>query len=388
MRDQIRGCVRIRAEGPGVYRFINGLREAGVNCGEQVCNGGVFYGEVSRREMRCVRETAEKCGVSLTAEELPTVSERLLRYRLRIGLFAGAAAVLLAAVWLSGTIFTIEVQGNERVETSVILAALEELGVKPGVRAGSIDYVLTEDRLRMKINDLAWAGMHRTGSRLVVEVTERVMPPDMLRERLPCNVVASRDAIITYTVVQDGMLMHKVGDFVPKGTLLISGVTADDTGHSTFHHAMGQITGEFEETVTFTGERVPVCTALTGRCRRRSSLELLGVRIPLYIGKNDFDSQQKDVRKRCLTFFGREIPVTVVSEELSETEVTQREMTEAELSESLMEKVYLYEKNFLSGGTEIVERRISRSADEDSMTLTVTYRLRGDICLQKDIFLA
>ena len=388
MRDQLRGCVRIKAEGSGIYRFINALREEGVGCGEQVCRGGAFFGEVSRRELKAVREIAEGCGVTVTAEELSTFSEILLRYRRRIGLLAGLAAALVMGIWFSGTILTIEVQGNERVDSRVILAALEDMGIKPGVRAGSIDYILTENKLQMEIEDLAWTGMHRTGTRLVVEVTERVLPPEMLRERLPCNVVADRDAVITYTIVRDGMLMHKVGDFVPKGTLLISGVTTDDTGHATFHHAMGEIIGEYEETVTFTGERVPKLMTLTGESRSRRRLELFGLDIPLSFGKKDYPSQQKQRQEHRMSLFGREIPVCFVTERLSETEYTARELTEAELSESLMEKVYLYEKNFLSGETELMDRSIVRSADEDTMTLTVTYTLRGNICSQRDIFLA
>lgn len=388
MRDQLRGCIEIKAQGRGLYRFINALHTGRVNCFEEFCSGEVLSLQIYRRDLKKVRALAEKCGVEISANELTTLSSSLRRYRRRFGLMAGALIAAAALIWLSQTILIIEIQGNSAVPDKVILAALEELDIRPGVPAGSIDYIWSEDQLRLKVDGIAWAGMHRSGSRLVVEVTEPVLPPERVRKRLPCNVVASRDAVIVYTVVRDGMLMHKVGDFVPKGTLLISGVTGDDTGHTTFHHAMGDIIGEYQETVTFSGSLAPERCTLTGRRKNRRRIRLFGWKIPLYLGKNKYTSSVSEVSSQQLHLFGKELPIAVERERLSETKLTQQQLTEEELSAELIEKVYLYEKNFLSGDTKIISRNIERSSDEEGMTLTVEYTLQGDICSQRDIFLA
>lgn len=55
--------------------------------------------------------------------------------------------------------------------------------------------------------------------------------------------------------------------------------------------------------------------------------------------------------------------------------------------EKLMEKIYLYEKNFLGDETEIIERKITEEKTETSLTYVVTYKLEGDICTQQEVFL-
>jgi similar to stage IV sporulation protein len=61
--------------------------------------------------------------------------------------------------------------------------------------------------------------------------------------------------------------------------------------------------------------------------------------------------------------------------------------TEEELSQRLMERVYLYENNFLDGDTRIISRTIDTSKTEDTLTINVKYTLESSIALQKDIFI-
>jgi len=51
-----------------------------------------------------------------------------------------------------------------------------------------------------------------------------------------------------------------------------------------------------------------------------------------------------------------------------------------------MERVYLCEKNFLSGDTEILSRDIKTAKSDDTMTLEVTYELEGVISEGRDLF--
>ena len=47
-----------------------------------------------------------------------------------------------------------------------------------------------------------------------------------------------------------------------------------------------------------------------------------------------------------------------------------------------MQKIFIYEKNFLSGDTEIISREIP---DIGGSTVTVKYTLSGDICETREI---
>ena len=72
-------------------------------------------------------------------------------------------------------------------------------------------------------------------------------------------------------------------------------------------------------------------------------------------------------------------------EKLSETNIQPQTFTKEELSQKLMQKIYLYEKNFLHD-KKILDRKITESDSDESLTFTVTYQLEGNIGTQREIF--
>ena len=153
------------------------------------------------------------------------------------------------------------------------------------------------------VDKIAWAGMHRTGHRLVVEVTEIVEKPDMLLDRIPCNVVSAHDAEIVEITVLDGQLMHIIGDYVFEGDMLINGVTTDFNGNTTLHHAMGEIIGKYSESVDFNGSFEKERMNSTGKSDKRRKLHLFNLEIPLYFGKNNYDYSENTYMEKPLYLF-------------------------------------------------------------------------------------
>lgn len=384
MRKQLLGRIKINAEGRELYHFINEIHSRKIGISGQYVKSGVLYGEVERTSLKQIRSLADELDVRLAEFELPTISKKLLSRRYRIGLFLGILIVLSAFLYLSNVIVTIEIQGSENVSESEILSALEELGIEEGTPFGQINYVLSENKLRLMVDGISWVGMHRTGNRLVVEITEVIPKPEMLIERLPCNVVAARDAEIVYTSVLDGQLMHIVGDYVFAGDMLINGVTSDATGHVTLHHAMGEIQGIYKETVNFEGQFTRVRKVPTGETGSRRILKLFGIKIPLSLGKPDFEYYASQEKSKPLSVLGKQLPISLEITEYQENSCIETTLSEEELRGELEEKIYLYEKNFLSD-CEILERKITEKKDADTLTLTVEFKVKGDICTQKEI---
>lgn len=382
----LRRRIRITAEGKELYRFINGLHSEGVACFGQHCRSDVFFGEIYRRDLKKVRKLAAECGVQLKEAEYRSFMKFLSGYRHRYGIALGVAAAFLGCVYFSQTVVTIEIQGNERVSSESVLSALSELDIRRGSRIRDLDLHYCENELEIMMDDIAWAGIRRTGNRIVVQVKETVEKPDMLHERIPCNIVADKSAEITSMVVHKGMALHNVGDYVPEGTLLISGIKQTDTGRMTLHHAAGVITGIYEESVTFTEKYRPLRYVPTGRKRKERRLRLFSVDIPLFFGENDYENSERDSKLKSFRILGRELPVGVVTDTVSETAITDESLTDEEIDKLLMEKMYLYEKNFLSD-CKVIKRDVKRTKDEGSVTFAATYRLEGDICRQKEIFI-
>ncbi|MDE6833080.1 MAG: sporulation protein YqfD, partial [Ruminococcus sp.] len=337
--------------------------------------------------LREVQAIAEDLKIKLTSFEYDTISSTIIRHKKRFGIIAGIIFVTAISLYFSGIIMTIEIQGNSKVSDSTIITALEQLNIKQGTPIKDINFPYCENELRLMIDDVAWAGMHISGNRVVVEVTEIVEKPEMINNRIPCNVVSSHDAYITYTSVYDGQLMHKVGDYVPYGTMLINGVTKDETGHVNLHHAMGKITGTYEETVTFEGNYKIRQYNPTGETFSQKFLKLFSFEIPVSFGKNKFENFTTEENQKYFKVFGKTIPVGIVKNKFTETELSEKTYTEEELSAKIMEKIYLYEKNFLDDDIKILERNIKTEKKEDSIEYIVTYKLEGDICEQKEILI-
>ena len=386
MKNQLRGCVRINAKGRHLYRFINMIHNGHICCFGQYCKNDVFYGEIYRHDLPKVHRMAEECGVELKSAEYRTLSSFALKYRKRIGIILGLILVLGASLYFSNVVVTIEIQGNEIVSDEEIVSALRELDIERGTPLNSIDFHRCENELRLMVDKISWAGIRHTGNRVVVEVTEIVDKPGMTEDRVPCNLISSRNAYITAVTVRDGLLMHKVGDFVPQGSLLVSGVSEDNHGHVLLHHAMGEIMGIYEEKVTFSEPFAKTDSLHTGNTKNKRSLRLFSIDIPLSIGRNRYSSFTTDTSELPLHFFGKELPISFVSEKITETVHTETIRSDKELEELLMEKIYLYEKNFIGSDTTLIERSIDVERTGSELVYTVTYRLEGNIAQQHDIY--
>lgn len=384
MRNQIRGSVKINVEGKHLYKFINRIHSEKIYCFEQYVKGGVFCAEIYRHDLKKIQSLAEDYGMNVKSFEYDTLISHIIKRRGRIGIIIGIVLVIAASVYFSGVIVTIEIQGNEKVSSTAILTALEEIGIETGTHFKDINYVWSENELRLMIDDISWAGMHRTGNRLVVEVTEIVEKPDMLYERMPCNIISAHDAYITYTSVLDGQLMKKVGDYVLAGDMLVTGVTSDSTGHTTLHHAMADIKGIYKESVSFDGTFTKERLVPTGEKDTRRTLKLFSLEIPLYFGQNKYEYTECDFTEKPLTLNGKVLPISMRKKVYTELERTETTLTENELSEELIEKMYLYEQNFLSECT-ILEREVIQEKDGDKLTVTVNYKIEGNICSEMEI---
>ena len=383
---KMKRSIRINAKGKQLNRFINAIHQHRIDCREQFCRGEVFHCDIYRRDLKELQNIAKSCGIELKTAEYDSLSARLFRYRRRLGLLIGILLAFTAALYFSQVVVTIEIEGNSVVSDEVILSALEELDIKAGTPVCKINIPYCENKLRLMIDDVAWAGIRHTGSRLVVQVTEVEHVPEMLLDRVPCNIVASRNAEISSVLVRSGQLKHIVGDYVPKGTILISGVDETENGRTFVHHAMGDIRGIYEENVSFSAPFHAEEALPTGRTDTQRTLRLFSLDIPLYFGKSNYNSPSETKEKNAV-IFGHELPLGIKTRTVSETAVTEKDYTEEELTEKLMERVYLYENNFLGNGTKILSRDITTETNGDALTLRAAYRLEGNICEQRDIFI-
>lgn len=385
MHNQLRGCVKINANGKNLYKFINMIHCGHICCFNQYVKNQIFYCEIYRHDLDKVQDFADDCGVKITHYEFETLSKKLIRYRRRFGLFIGGIFAAIVIWYFTGIVMVIEVQGNTTVREDVILAALNELGIRQGTCIDDLDFTYCGNELRTMVDGISWASIRRTGNRIVVDVTETVKAPQLVRKRMTCNIIAVKSAKITQTSVYDGKLMKIVGDHVNPGDMLVSGVVKDDLGQITIHHSMGEIKGIYEETVVFKEGLNKDIKKETGKTKNEKYLNLFNFKIPLFIEGNDYKEFYESQSEDTLSILGRKLPISVTYKNFRETKTENITLSDEDAEAIIMEKIYLYEQNFFKD-RKLISRDIKTKKNDSEVTYTVTYTIEGEIGEQREVF--
>jgi len=386
MLKQLKGYVKFSVKGKNLNKFINALHRIRIHCFNQYCKNEIFYGEIYHSDLKKIAELSRRYKVEIEYYEYETIHKKLSKYKLRYGIIIGSVMFLVISFYFSNTVMMIEIQGNANVKDSVILSVLDGLGLRKGVFIGGIDWNTCERELRLRVDDIAWSGIRRTGNRIVVEVTEIDPKPKMLHERIPCNIVAERDAQITHICVLNGELMRCVGDVVRKGDILVSGIYADSNGHLSKYHALAEITGTYEETVRFTQPYVDITLNEGKNVANERYLNMFNLYIPLFIGKNNFKLSKTEETVNSLSLFGKSLPIGIVKRRVTEQKHSEKHYSKDDAENKIMEKMFYYEKNFLNKVT-VIDRKITAQETEDSLIFEVTYSLEGEIGTQHEIYM-
>lgn len=222
--NYLRGVTHIRVTGDFPERFMNLCAQ------ERIAFWSVEWEDDHSLTMctRCgglqrLQELAQRCGCQIQVINERGLPEFLLRFRARHGFLLGLLLALCAVSVLSRFILTIEVTGNERVPTAVILTQLRQLGVRPGVYGPALERTQIAQEVMLHLEDLAWVGINLHGTRLEVIVREVVEKPKPIDETRWYDVRAEADGIITHVEAELGDALVKEGDTVLKGEVLISG---------------------------------------------------------------------------------------------------------------------------------------------------------------------
>ena len=80
-------------------------------------------------------------------------------------------------IFLSGFVWSVDITGNERLSTNVIMDTLEECGFEEGKRKNSFNITEIENQMMIKLPDLSRISINLDGSAAHIEVKERFMPP-------------------------------------------------------------------------------------------------------------------------------------------------------------------------------------------------------------------
>ncbi len=385
MFENIRGIIVFRAEGDKIYQFINAIKSEGIVCKNQRCINNCFYGEIYADKWRKLLRLSERYNMQLSIERKKGWKYKVLKYKKRYGILAGLILIPVIILMVSNTIVIIEINGNEKISDTQIISALEDIGIKKGAKISETDFANAESLLRLSLDNVVWTAIRHTGCRVVVDIDESEKEPELLNERIPANIVASKDAQIVSVNVLMGQLKKLIGEGVREGEVVISGIYSDKKGQIMHVHALGDIIGIYDESVIFSQEFNGSERFKTGNILEQKYFEIFGFRIPLFIKKDLFDDYEYFENTEHFEIYEKRLPFGIVTERY--TEYSERDIvySQEQVEGELMQKVIRYENNFLKD-TEILEREIQKDIKDDKIDYIINYRLKGNIAQTKEIF--
>ncbi|MEE1279641.1 MAG: sporulation protein YqfD, partial [Oscillospiraceae bacterium] len=308
----------------------------------------------------------------------------LHRYRKRAGLLVGSIMMVALLIFLSGFVWNIDVTGNERLSTNVILQTLEECGFCEGERKSRLDISEIENQMMMRLPDLSWISINLDGSFAHIEVKERTMPPVSEDVSRPSNLVASMDGQIIKMEIVKGKPMVVVGSGVVKGELLVAGLYNDKKDNIIIEHSSGKVLARTELKKTFELSLSSECIIGTEQIKFHS-LEVFGQRINFSFGKRPKGAQwqRTDERKR-LSLFGLDFPF-YLTESCYTREIKEKViLSETDAKNKVKMEIEHYEKSELYNA-QIVEKHITWTSDEENCRAKVDYIIITDIAQQQYI---
>ena len=165
-----------------------------------------------------VRKSKNRIQV-LNYAGLPFVTKKIKHRKMLV--VGGIVFIMLLNILMS-YIWFVDIVGMSSVPVHQIKEVVYGQGLKPGVLKDSIHAKRIENQILLNIPEVAWVSVTFTGTRAVVEIVEKTMPKGV--DKVPANIIAAKDGVVTDIIALAGQSVVKKGDTVKSGDVLIAGL--------------------------------------------------------------------------------------------------------------------------------------------------------------------
>ncbi|WHH59580.1 sporulation protein YqfD [Petroclostridium sp. X23] len=384
-----KGYVTILVEGYFIEKFINICTRRQIYLWDiKKINSCAVKMKVSIKGFKALKPVAHKtkCRVKILYKKgTPFIMHR---YRKRKTFMLGVLLFCALLWYLTSFIWIIDISGNNDIKREEILTLLEQSGLKVGSLKMGLDTDHIENEMMIRLNQLSWIGIDIKGTKAVIDIKLRRMPPKIVEKHIPCNIIATKDGVIRSMIVKSGQPMVKIGDTVSKGQLLVSGIMDSKVQGIRYSHSVASVKAR---TWYERSKEVPLKRSKrikTGNKMEKNVLKILDKQINLYLNSSiPYANYDKMTYSRELTL-GKEyvLPVTletnVYEEVLIEEENISLDDAVSQAVNSMNEEI----RNELDEGTELVDRQSDHIfIDENNIVVKLTVEAVEEIAIQEEI---
>lgn len=323
----LRGFVTLHVTGPQVEKFINAVTEADIVIWDVRPAGDGASLNLLLDDFFALRPLLKKtgCRTRVTARNgLPFNAAKLWKRKF---FAAGLLLFGIGLVLLSSMIWTVQIEGNDRIASEDILQAARHEGVYPFQWIWRMD---DPDKLSKKLTStlpgVSWVGVQRTGTSVKIHIVESDQPENkpLLSKR---HLISRTDAVVTEIYAEQGRPVVTRNTRVKKGQILISGAIGDEENIE-YVVAKGEVKGlvwhEYNIEVPLNRTR----SSYTGERKDRTYLVLGKWAVQLWgYGKADFAESRTLTEHDPLTWRSFQLPLGLLTEKEMEVLDTAETLT-------------------------------------------------------------
>ena len=359
----ILGYVKVEIEGYYIERFINICRNKKILIWNLKREKGVkLYFNIGIRDFKKLTEISKKIKCKVKIQEKKGLPFILHRYKKR-KIFAISLILITILIYSSSLyVWNIQVVVEENLVLENIEQDLYDLGIKKGIKKSQINTSEIINELRLKRNDISWLGIDIKGTNVIIKAVKSDEKPEILDDTDFCNIVSTKDGIITKITAQNGTAIAKVGDTVRKGDVLIAGYMEGKYTDTRYVHSLGNI----EAKVWYTQKKkIPYkqeIATFTGNEENKFQIKINNIQINFYKTLSKFEICDTIYSEQNIKIFSNYyLPISVVK-------ITNKEQIKQEVKYSKQEA-----KTF---GIEELSEKIENQIEDKSTILRKNSKYR------------
>jgi similar to stage IV sporulation protein len=387
MLTKIRGYVKIEVRGKQIEAFINrAIQERFIvwnmrrTSSEQVelciVLPHLFKLRPLLRRSRCRLRILERHGLPFLLDKL----ERRKFFAIGLLLFVIGIYAMSSFVW------SVSVEGNERISSQTILEEAGKLGIhekkwKPMLK----DPEVLSRSLLSELPGAAWVGVDIKGTRVYIKIVETTRPDD--RELLsPRHLVAAKSAEVTEILAEKGKPMVKPHTVVRKGDILISGIVGSDEFQDIVV-AKGTVRGVVWEKVHVQIPLVQKTKVYIGETKKRYYIAF-GERVLKVwgFGSLPFELHESEYMRHTLQWRDYKLPVAWVNEKVLAVDMMETTLEPADAKQRALEQARLNVLAEAGPDARLVnEKLLSERIEEGIMHVEILIEVERDIAEEQVI---
>ncbi len=348
--NYFRGYVIIKIEGLTLEKFINLAISKDIILWDIVrIDYTTLKAKVSVAGFKELRDVVQKVGCKVNVMEKKGYPFFVNKFKYRKMLAIGSVISVALIIFFTSFIWNIDIVGNERIKDEEIINVLQSIKIKEGVRKETARKVDISNTLLLSIQELSFANVEIKGTKMIVEVRERSLAQAEIKEDEPCNIVASKKAVIEKMIVKNGKAVVSKGDVVKEGQILITGtINSEGLESPLFVHSEGNIFARTKYTEKIEEPIIKTIDDETGNTFTTREIIIGDKRIQLMNGEIPFDNYVEVKKVKEIGDLGIiRLPIAIVQhiyKEVERTKIEQdvealKKITAVNGTQQLMDKI-------------------------------------------------